>query len=195
MRGLLAIGVLLVGIGVAHAGTADMTPTKIAPTEIIASDTVVGDTTASDIVASDIGASNIAAGTVVNLFSVYADPAIPVAAIQTTFDVIPGKAIRLAVYDSEEAFLENATVKLQAPIDARGLAVLPLAGLEPGEYAFAVYLDLNGDGKLNRGKIFGRPKEPVAFSNGAKAKLRKPRFDEAKVTVEPGGVVVITLND
>ncbi len=162
-----------------------MAATEAAPVEIIT----------DDIIASDTVAGDIAAGTVVNLFSVYTDPAIPVAAVQTTFDVVPGKAVRLAVYDSEEAFLENARAKLQAPVDARGLAVLPLAGLEAGEYAFAVYLDLNGDGKLNRGKFLGRPKEPVAFSNGAKAKLRKPRFDEAKVTVEPGSVVLITLND
>ncbi|VAW07228.1 hypothetical protein MNBD_ALPHA05-1841 [hydrothermal vent metagenome] len=185
MRGLLGIGVLIAGLGVTPAGSADMAATEVTPVEIIA----------DDIIASDIAADDIVAGTVVNLFSVYADPLIPVAAIQTTFDVVPGKAIRLAVYDSEEAFLENARAKHQAPVDARGLAVLPLAGLEPGEYAFAVYLDLNGDGKLNRGKFLGRPKEPVAFSNGAKAKLRKPRYDEAKVTVEPGSVVVITLND
>jgi uncharacterized protein (DUF2141 family) len=177
---LLGIGVLLAGLGAAPAGSADMAATEMAPVEIIA---------------DDIAAGDIVAGTVVNLFSVYADPLIPVAAVQTTFDVVPGKAVRLAVYDSEEAFLENARAKHQAPVDARGLAVLPLGALEPGEYAFAVYLDLNGDGKLNRGKFLGRPKEPVAFSNGAKAKLRKPRFDEAKVTVEPGSVVVITLND
>ncbi|NOX82902.1 MAG: DUF2141 domain-containing protein [Alphaproteobacteria bacterium] len=185
MRGLLGIGVLLAGLGVTPAWAADMAATEAAPVETIA----------DDIIASEIAADDIAASTVINLFSVYADPAIPVVAIQTTFDVVPGKAIRLAVYDSEEAFLENARAKHQAPVDARGLAILPLAGLEAGEYAFAVYLDLNGDGKLNRGKFLGRPKEPVAFSNGAKAKLRKPRFDEAKVTVEPGSVVVITLND
>ena|GEM_PF-1524103 len=139
---------------------------------------------------ADIGPDEI-----VNLFSIHADPAIPVAAVHATFDVEPGKAVRLAVYDNEEAFLEDARVKHQALVDERGLAVLPLGELEPGEYAFAAYLDLNGDGKLNRGKILGRPKEPVAFSNGAKAKLRKPRFDEAKVNIEPGSVVVITLDD
>ncbi len=190
MRGLLGIGVFLAGLGVAHADSADMKPTEITTVETVPAEIAPGAAIAGEIVTTDM-----AAGAVVNLFSVYADPAIPVAAVQTTFDVDPGKAIRLAVYDSKEAFLENATVKHQALVDARGLAVLPLGGLAPGEYAFAVYLDLNGDGKLNRGKIFGRPKEPVAFSNGAKAKLRKPRFDEAKVTVEPGGVVVITLND
>jgi len=48
---------------------------------------------------------------------------------------------------------------------------------------------------LNRGKVIGRPKEPLAFSNGVKPKLRKPRFEEAKVDVVPGSVVVLTLDD
>lgn len=131
----------------------------------------------------------------VNLFSSYADPAFPVAAIQATFAVEPGKAVRLIVYDSAEAFLEKARTKLEASLNRDGFALVPLGDLEPGEYAFAAYLDQNGDGMLNRGSILGRPKEPVAFSNGAKAKLRKPRFEEAKVDVAPGSVVVITLED
>jgi uncharacterized protein (DUF2141 family) len=130
-----------------------------------------------------------------NPFIKYANPYGAVAAVHTIFDAEPGKSVRIAVYDSEEAFLENALTKLSAPLDATGLALVPLGNLAPGEYAFAVYLDENGDGKLNRGKLLGRPKEPVAFSNGAKAKLRKPHFDEAKVVIAPGEVVVITLDD
>ncbi len=142
-----------------------------------------------------MGVAHADSADVIDLFSIKADPMIPVAAVHATFAVEPGQAVRLAVYDSEEAFLEQAREKHEALVDARGLALLPLEALEPGEYAFAAYLDENGDGKLNRGKIIGRPKEPVAFSNGATAKLRKPRFDEAKVHVEPGSVVVITLDD
>lgn len=129
-----------------------------------------------------------------NPFLKFANPSGAVAAVQTAFAAEPGKAVRLAIYDSEEAFLEQARAKLEATLDETGLALLPLE-LEPGQYAFAAYLDENGDGKLNRGKILGRPKEPVAFSNGAKAKLRKPHFDEAKVDVTVGSVVVITLED
>jgi len=130
-----------------------------------------------------------------DLFARYADPAQAVAAVKVEFDAQPGQAVRLSIYDSEEAFLEQARAKHQALLDDDGVAVLPLASLEPGEYAFAAYLDKNGDGKLNRGKILGRPKEPVAFSNGVKPKLRKPRFDETKVIVRPGSVVIITLED
>lgn len=128
-------------------------------------------------------------------FARYANPDIAVAAVQTTFDAEPGQAVRVSVYDSEDAFLESALAKLEAPLDETGLAVLPLEGLSPGEYAFAAYLDQNGDGVLNRGKILGRPKEPVAFSNIGAPKLSKPEFNDAKVAVAPGDVVVITLED
>jgi len=115
--------------------------------------------------------------------------------VKTDFIAAPGQAVRLTIYDSEDAFLHQARAKHEAVLGNDGVAVLPLADLEPGEYAFAAYLDENGDGVLNRGKVLGRPKEPVAFSNGVVPKLRKPRYDETKVPVAPGEVVVITLKD
>ena len=129
-----------------------------------------------------------------NPFNKYADPDSVVAAVQTTFKADSGKAVRLNVYDSKEAFLEMAAVKHRGELDDTGLALVRFRGLEPGEYAFAAYLDENGDGKLNRGPL-GRPKEPFAFSNGIIPKLRRPKFDETKVAVEPGSVVVITLEE
>lgn len=129
-----------------------------------------------------------------NPFSKYSDPQSVVAAVQTTFDAQPGQAVRLSVYDSKDAFLEVAAVKHQGALDDTGLALVRFYGLKPGEYAFTAYLDVNGDGKLNRGPL-GAPKEPVAFSNGVVPKLRRPKFDETKVAVSPGSVVVITLED
>ncbi|GAB4520690.1 MAG: hypothetical protein Kow00133_07270 [Amphiplicatus sp.] len=104
-------------------------------------------------------------------------------------------AVRLMVYDDAAAFLEQAAAKYEARLDPEGVARLPLADLAPGAYAFVAYLDENGDGRLNRGGLLGRPKEPYAFSNGVKPKLRRPRFEEAKVDVAPGARVVITLGD
>lgn len=126
-------------------------------------------------------------------FSRYADPDSVVLAVRADFTAIGG-SVRLAVYDDDEAFLERAAVKHEATVDANGVAAMTLHGLEPGAYAFVAYYDENGDGKLNRTAI-GAPKEPYAFSNGVKPKLRKPRFDEAKVEVAPGAVVVMTLRD
>ena len=131
----------------------------------------------------------------VNLFSLHADNPVSIAAVVTTFAVEPGKAVRLTIYDSEENFLQTASAKLEALVNEDGVAVASLDSLTPGDYAIAAYLDENGDGKLNRGKLLGIPKEPVAFSNGVKIKLSKPRYEDAKVRVEPGSVVVITLDE
>lgn len=128
-----------------------------------------------------------------NLFSLKADG--PVAAVRTTFNAEPGQAVRITIYDSEERFLEIPYAKRAGRIDQTGVAIIELDGLAPGEYSLAAYLDENGDGKLNRGKILGFPKEPVAFSNGVKLKLGKPSFEETKVSVGADSIVVITLDD
>lgn len=162
---------------------------------LLSKDAVVRRLLGFGVLLAGITAANADSAPAGNPFIKYANPYGAVAAIHTIFEAEPGQSVRLAVYDSEEAFLENALTKLEARLDATGLALVPLGNLAPGEYAFAAYLDENGDGKLNRGKILGRPKEPVAFSNGAKAKLRKPHFDEAKVVIAPGQVIVITLDE
>lgn len=126
-------------------------------------------------------------------FSRFADPESVVLAVTTDFEATGG-AVRLAVYADEQGFLQQAAAKHEGRIGADGVAVLPLRDLDPGAYAFVAYYDANGDGRLNRGGVLGRPTEPVAFSNGVKPKLRKPRFDEAKVDVARGAVVVLELD-
>ncbi len=128
-----------------------------------------------------------------NLYSLKTDG--PVAAVQANFAATPGQAVRVTIYNSAESFLEAPFAKRYALINDHGLAIVPLHGIAPGEYSLAAYLDENGDGKLNRGKILGIPKEPVAFSNGVKPKLSKPSFDETKVSVDVDSIVVITLDD
>lgn len=125
-------------------------------------------------------------------FSKYADPNNIVLAVQSAFKA-PGGLVRLVVYDREEGFLEKAAARYWAEFDESGVAVLPLRSLKPGAYAFVVYFDENRDGKLNRGAL-GRPTEPVAFSNGVKPRLHRPKFDDVKVAVDRGSVVVLTLD-
>lgn len=123
----------------------------------------------------------------------YADPGSVVLAVRTAFPAVGG-SVRVSVYNNE-TFLENAIIKQEATLDENGVALVSLRGLEPGAYAFVAYLDANRDGRLNRGGLLGKPKEPLVFSNGVKPKLRKPHFDEAKVDVAPGSVVLMTLED
>ncbi|MFQ5563685.1 MAG: DUF2141 domain-containing protein [Parvularculaceae bacterium] len=138
------------------------------------------------------GAARADSASLPDPLSRYADPESVVLAVQSAFKA-PGGLVRLIVYDREDGFLERAAARYWAELDERGLAVLPLRALEPGAYAFVVYFDENRDGRLNRGAL-GRPKEPVAFSNGVKPKLRRPKFDEVKVAVERGSVVMVTLD-
>ncbi|MEM9495751.1 MAG: DUF2141 domain-containing protein [Pseudomonadota bacterium] len=127
-------------------------------------------------------------------FQRYAKPDAVVAAIQTRFDAEPGQSVRISVYASEQDFLDVAAMKHGALLDDTGLAIVTLRGLAPGEYAFAAYLDEDGDGKLDRSAL-GLPSEPFSFSNDVVPKLRRPTFDETKVSIEPGAVVVINLDD
>ncbi len=105
-----------------------------------------------------------------------------------------GGHVRVTIFDGEASFLETAAGKAESVVDAQGFAIFRLNDLKAGEYAFVAYYDENGDGKLNRGAL-GKPKEPYIFSNDVKPKLRKPTFDETKVNVAPGEVVVLTLKD
>lgn len=128
-----------------------------------------------------------------DLFAKFRNSDAVVLAIRSEFAPVGGH-VRLTVFDDPETFLEAATARHEATLDGEGIAVITLKDLAPGDYAFVAYLDENGDGKLNR-NAFGKPKEPFIFSNDIKPKLRKPTFDETKVAIAPGEVVVLTLED
>ncbi len=103
-----------------------------------------------------------------------------------------GGRLRVAVYASEADFLKNAVAKYDASVDEEGLAQIDLTDLDSGLYAVVVYHDVNEDGRLNRTAV-GLPKEPYAFSNGIRPKLKRPSFDEAAVVLTPGAVIEISL--
>ena len=105
-----------------------------------------------------------------------------------------GGHVRITVYQDAATFLETAAAKHDALVNEDGIAVVTIKDIRPGDYSFVAYLDENGDGKLNRNAL-GKPKEPYIFSNGVRPKLRKPTFDETKVSVAPGEVVVLTLKN
>ena len=58
--------------------------------------------------------------------------------------------------------------------------------LEPGEYGFFLYNDVNNDGVLQKTWI-GMPNEPYAFSNNLQLNMSKPTFDQMKFTVTKDG--------
>lgn len=114
-------------------------------------------------------------------------------AVNAAFAPVNGN-VRVTVYDSSANFLESPSAKYQASVNTNGRAFIDLGPIAPGEYAFVAYYDENRDGKLNRGAL-GIPMEPYAFSNGAKPKFRKPRFEEASVSIGAGSIVKIELDN
>ena len=74
---------------------------------------------------------------------------------------------------------------------AVGTVELRIQNVEPGDYAIAVFQDLNGNGRIDR--PFFIPTEPFGFSNDV-GRSGPPRFEAAKVSVrEPTTTVVIPL--
>ena len=55
--------------------------------------------------------------------------------------------------------------------------------LPQGEYAAAIFQDLNEDGKMNT-NFFGLPTDPYGFSNNYKPVFRGPRFDDCVFNVK-----------
>ena len=67
-------------------------------------------------------------------------------------------------------------------IDARNGRLQIAFEVEPGDYAVAVYHDVNNNGKLDK-KMFGIPKEPYGFSNNYRPIVSGPNFDDCRITI------------
>lgn len=61
---------------------------------------------------------------------------------------------------------------------------LTIRDLDYGDYAIAVYQDVNNNGKLDTGGLLGMPQEPYCFSNNFRpmARMRGPRFSDCRFT-------------
>ena len=67
-------------------------------------------------------------------------------------------------------------------IDAQNGKVQVTFEVEPGDYAVAVYHDVNNNGSLDK-KLFGIPKEPYGFSNNYRPIVSGPNFNDCRITV------------
>jgi uncharacterized protein (DUF2141 family) len=85
----------------------------------------------------------------------------------------------VAVYNSAENYMDpgSAISREIIPVTA-DTAFVVFDNLPAGEYAIAVFLDLNGNGMLDTRKN-GIPEEPFGFSNDARSKLGPAKFRDA----------------
>ncbi len=92
--------------------------------------------------------------------------------------------IRIAMYRSTDKFpKENGYFRafVFTP-NAIGEVQYTIQQVEPGEYAFAFYQDLNSNGKMGT-NIFGYPNEPFCFSNNVKPLFSAPDFSDCKLNL------------
>jgi uncharacterized protein (DUF2141 family) len=93
--------------------------------------------------------------------------------------------VYIAVYNSDSTWLGDKTVlsKKVAISDALdGELVRTELQLPLGEYALSVFYDKDNDGELDTNFI-GMPKEPIAMSNNAVAKMGPPKYADAVFTL------------
>ena len=108
--------------------------------------------------------------------------------------LIPDKGhLYLALYDKKSGFLKensafaNGKVKVTGDKISHTFKNLPL-----GEYAVAVYQDVNGNGKCDR-NLIGYPTEGFGFSKNYIPKISAPKFDEIKIAVRQSTKANIAL--
>ncbi len=122
--------------------------------------------------------------------------AVPAAASAASLTVIvegvarPGGAIRLALAASEAAYADRAPSfrTLAAPAVAPATRI-EISDLPPGRYAFRVFHDANGNGRLDTGAM-GRPTEGWSASNGAAGAFGPGPWSRAAFEVRPGAQAV-----
>jgi uncharacterized protein (DUF2141 family) len=105
--------------------------------------------------------------------------------------------LHVSVYASETTWMKQPlhSMRAQAPAELGkpGVHTLTIDTLPPGHYAAVVFVDRNGNGKLDRG-MFGRPTEPYGFSNGG-GTFGPPAFSDAAFELGDGkSAIHIPLN-
>ncbi len=99
--------------------------------------------------------------------------------------------LMLALYDSAG----YRTTPLRAVAQPASTPVFRFADLPEGDYAVAVYHDVNRNGKLDA-NLLGVPTEPYGFSLHGPAGIGAPAWPEAKVELPAAGAQIgVTLSN
>lgn len=102
--------------------------------------------------------------------------------------------LHIAVFEDEKGFLKTKKAIFLKIVEVSNTSArkLNIDDLDAGDYAIAIYHDVNNNGKLDT-NILGIPKEPYAFSNNSGKKWKKPSFDDAKIVID-GNPLTVEFN-
>ena len=98
-----------------------------------------------------------------------------------------------ALYESPAGFpSDDEKARLRQWHPAATSVVCEFTGLPDGLYAVGASHDQNGNRFVDT-NLVGMPTEPWGVSRNARPTLRAPRFDEAAVAIEGGGVTELAI--
>lgn len=89
--------------------------------------------------------------------------------------------VMVAMFDSRERYKKDPAYLAVIPVDSEE-CFWTLDGVPGGEYAIAVYHDINANEKLDS-NLIGIPREPYGFSNNAKGRFGPPDWEDAAFVV------------
>ena len=101
--------------------------------------------------------------------------------------------IAISLFNSADTFPTHGKGYKSASIPVTGKEVEhTFSDIPSGEYALAVYHDVNGNKEFDR-NILGIPQEDYAFSNNASSPFGPPSFEKAKFVLDDTYTAHITL--
>jgi len=93
--------------------------------------------------------------------------------------------VMVALYDGAADWMKRP-LQTAAVEAVAGTTTVQFKDLAPGVYAFAVYHDANGNGRLDRNRM-GMPVEMSTFSNDAQGFMGPAPFEAAKFALPDAG--------
>lgn len=101
--------------------------------------------------------------------------------------------VKAVLFDRSNFLTENFVACIEIPATrSQGTLQTVFQHVQPGDYAVAIYQDINDNDWFDRNWI-GYPKEPFAMSNNLRPiNMLSPDFDDAKVHL--GVAEVVNLN-
>jgi uncharacterized protein (DUF2141 family) len=102
--------------------------------------------------------------------------------------------IQIGIYNNADDFpkVDKQYLMFREEVRSR-ILVKKVKHLPAGEYAIAIYHDLDNDSICNK-NFFGYPKEPFGFSNDVRPVLSAPSFKVAKFSIPEKDEIYIKLN-
>lgn len=100
------------------------------------------------------------------------------------FEALSGQVL-VALFETKSGYDADQTVRSKAvPVNKESITI-KFERLPVGEYAYKLFHDVNGDGKLNT-DVLGIPKEPYYFSQDVSDPFSAPEWEEAKFLLPAG---------